>query len=239
MIEKTFLEQYATKTQTTLKNILREYCQHLFLYYFFKLKKSEKFFFKGGTALRLVFRSPRFSEDLDFTASSNSNIFENLLQETIINIEKEGILIELIESKKTTGGRLAKIELDLYGEKIKIKIEASQRKGKPLMGEEMIITSDFFHSYPVQILKKEFLIKEKIDAFLSRRKIRDFFDLYFILRARMGKEAVGNKVEEIIRVVRSSKENFTELKQFLPKNFWPIIKDFKKNLTRELQIFSP
>lgn len=65
MITRQFITDIATKYQTTEGNVAREYCQHLFLSYFYKKPKSEKVLFKGGTALRLIFKSPRFSEDLD------------------------------------------------------------------------------------------------------------------------------------------------------------------------------
>lgn len=103
MIDESFLIQHATKSQTIVKNIAREYLQHLFLSRFYQLKKSEYFFFKGGTALRLVFRSPRFSEDIDFTASRNSGLFEDLFQDTLIAMEQERLRIAVQESKPTTG----------------------------------------------------------------------------------------------------------------------------------------
>ena len=39
----------------------------IFLSYLYQEPGSEKLLFKGGTALRIVFKSPRFSEDLDFS----------------------------------------------------------------------------------------------------------------------------------------------------------------------------
>jgi len=236
MIEKSFLQQYATKSQTTFKNIAREYVQHLFLSNFYQLKKSDCLFFKGGTALRLIFRSPRFSEDIDLTASCDSNIFENLFQETLIMIEKEGLTTGLIESKQTTGGHLAIIETRVYDEKLKIKIEASQRKKKAIQGEKTTIASDIFPSYTLQNLAQPLLISEKIDALLTRHKSRDFFDLYYILRARLGTEVVVDQRAKILKLIEKTKDGFADLKQFLPKNFWPIIKELRKNLTKELNM---
>ncbi|MBN1444929.1 MAG: nucleotidyl transferase AbiEii/AbiGii toxin family protein [Candidatus Omnitrophica bacterium] len=57
----------ALQYKTTEINIAREYVQHLFLSSLYREKSSEKVLFKGGTALRIVFQSPRFSEDLDFS----------------------------------------------------------------------------------------------------------------------------------------------------------------------------
>ena len=62
------IREFTRKYQTNDKNIIREYTQHLFLSNLYKINGSEKLLFKGGTALRIIHSSPRFSEDLDFTA---------------------------------------------------------------------------------------------------------------------------------------------------------------------------
>ena len=72
MIELKTLKQFSNRNQTTLDNVVREYFQHLFLSFLYQEKKSECLLFKGGTALRLIWQSPRFSEDLDFTGSNIS-----------------------------------------------------------------------------------------------------------------------------------------------------------------------
>ena len=84
MIEKHFLEVHATKTETSLSNVLREYVQHLFLTSFYKKSLSENFLFKGGTALKLVFGSPRFSEDIDFSGIKNSGHYEKILENVLL-----------------------------------------------------------------------------------------------------------------------------------------------------------
>ena len=67
MISQESLTQAARSQQTTELNVAREHCQHLFLSAFYRQAGSEQAMFKGGTALRIVFGSPRFSEDLDFS----------------------------------------------------------------------------------------------------------------------------------------------------------------------------
>ena len=74
MIENDILERIALKEQTSVfPNIVREYAQHLFLTELYRLPGSEKLLFKGGTAFRIVYGCPRFSEDLDFTRVINSH----------------------------------------------------------------------------------------------------------------------------------------------------------------------
>ena len=239
MIEKTFLEQHATKIQTSLRNILREYFQHLFLFNFYQAKGSEHFYFKGGTALKLVFNSPRFSEDLDFSATKNSFVYEDTLQEILIKIQREGIDCNLEESKKTTGGHLAIIELAIYDERFEIKTEVSYRK-RSLEGEKPIVISDIFPSYTVNILCSKNLIQEKQNALLERYKPRDLFDLYFILRSDRLRRFLRiddlflNKTKKLLEKVKLRQVE-TEIKEFLPHPFWPVVKDLKKNLLSELR----
>src|SRR3989339_559617 len=89
MLAQTTLQQFTKESQTDFENILREYLQHLFLSYFYQNDKSDQILFKGGTALRIVLSSPRFSEDLDFTGINVSHQeIENIINNTLNNIEK-------------------------------------------------------------------------------------------------------------------------------------------------------
>lgn len=104
MISGETIKKLAQKYQTTELNIEREYFQHLFLSYFYQQKGSEKIYFKGGTALRLIYQSPRFSEDLDFSSSlKNIPVIEKMVIGTLSEIEREGIEAEIKEAKKTSG----------------------------------------------------------------------------------------------------------------------------------------
>ena len=235
MIDKNFLNQLAIKSQTTFRNVLREYYQNLFLSYFYQTKQSDLFFFKGGTALRIVFKSPRFSEDLDFTASGDFPTFEQILEEVLIAIQQEGIETKIIESKTTTNGFFAILEAPIHGETIEVQLQASQREKKKISGEKAIIVTDIIPAYVLQTLEKQELFSEKIEALLSRQRIRDFFDLYFILRSGIKIPIIDEKRQEVMQIVESHQGGFTELKEFLPRSFLSIVKDLKQILISELQ----
>src|SRR3989344_333917 len=55
------------KLQMSLDQVVREEYEILLLKEIFESEYGTGLVFKGGTALRLVYNSPRFSEDLDFT----------------------------------------------------------------------------------------------------------------------------------------------------------------------------
>jgi len=236
MISNQFIKDFSTKYQTSDLNVRREYIQHLFLSYFYRHPKSSKIYFKGGTALRIIYRSPRFSEDLDFSLSEVTiDQIEDIVIDTIREIEREGIKIDIKESKKTTGGYLAIISFSLQGQKIDIKLEISQRKEKNI-GEIITIINDYIPPYNMTAITKELLVAGKIHALLERQKARDFYDLYYFLRANLISVNEKNILPKVLALLSNNNIQFNkELKIFLPKSHWGIIKDFKKILAQEIR----
>ena len=241
MIEKTQVQKLAGNWQTTIDNVAREYFQQLFLSRLYQENGSDGLLFKGGTALRIIWHSPRFSEDLDFTGVNITvKGIETLIEGALAKIEMEGIQTGIIESKSTSGGYLAIFQFETNEYKSRIQIEVSLRPGKKGSGEAALIQSDLVVPYTLIHLKEEVLIAEKIQACLTRGKSRDFYDLYFILRSRMAfKEAFIQDKQlkaKILKVVKSGKLDFKlELKAFLPVSQHIIIKDFPKILVAEIE----
>lgn len=215
MISNQFIKDFSTKYQTSELNVRREYIQHLFLSYFYRHPKSSKIYFKGGTALRIIYRSPRFSEDLDFSLSEVTiDQIEDIVIDTIREIEREGIKIDIKESKKTTGGYLAIISFSLQGQKIDIKLEISQRKEKNI-GEIITIINDYIPPYNMTAITKELLVAGKIHALLERQKARDFYDLYYFLRANLISVNEKNILPKVLALLSNNNIQFNkELKIF-------------------------
>lgn len=238
MISDEIITDLAVKKQTVQLNIRREYFQHLFLSYFYQESQAGSIFFKGGTAFRLIYNSPRFSEDLDFsTPLSNIKQIEDIVQNTLKEIEREGITLEIIESKETTGGYLSIIEFKLAREKVTIRTEVSFRD-KKVKGEVITIVNDFIPPYTIVSLVREQLVNQKIQALLSRQKPRDFYDLYFILRANLLPPHEKSILPKVLKSLKSLNISFEkELENFLPKSHWAMIKDFKSALIGEIQKF--
>lgn len=234
MLSEQKLKELSIKLQTSFVNVAREYIQNLFLSYFYSAEESENILFKGGTALRLLYRSPRFSEDLDFSCPSiNQELIENLTQDVLLKLDGEGIPINIEESTKTSGGFLAILSAQIGNHHFNITLEISSRK-KKLKGEPIMVENPYFNAYSIMALSKDELISEKIEALLNRKKPRDFFDLYFMLRANLlPKKAV---LKDILPIVQKTKINFKEeLGVFLPKSMHPIIKNFPKTLEQEIR----
>ena len=241
MIEKRQVQKLTERWQTTADNVIREYFQQLFLSHLYQEKGSDGLLFKGGTALRIIWQSPRFSEDLDFTGVNISiKGIEGLAEGALAKIEMEGIQAEIIKSKSTSGGYLAIFQFESGEYKSRIQVEISLRDCKKGLGTAVLIQSDLVMPYTLIHLKEDVLVSEKIRACLTRGKARDFYDLYFILRSRMAFKGAFIQDKQlkakILDVVKSKKLDFKrELKTFLPISQHMVIKGFPETLVAEIE----
>ena len=241
MLEKRLIQQLTERYQTTADNVVREYFQHLFLAQLYQEKGSDRLLFKGGTALRIIWQSPRFSEDLDFTGVNLSiRGIEATMEDTLGKIELSGIETRIDESKATSGGYLAIFDFRTGEYRSRIQTEVSLRKEKNIGGTATLIQSDFVPAYTLIHLEGAALVGEKIRACLTRGKARDFYDLYFILRGRMAFQEVFTKDKTlkaglISAVMKKGRDFKHELKQYLPVNQHLIIKGFPDALVKEIE----
>jgi len=239
MFSQSFLDTLATKYQTSPDNVYREYLQHLILYHLYQQKGSHELFFKGGTALRIIHRSPRFSEDLDFDTNLHDiPTWESVIENTILSLSHETEL-DIAESKSTTGGYLGIFTTSQYGKTIQIKFEISFRL-KDTRGVVRAVQSDYLPPYSLYSLTDSQLVTGKLSALFSRAKPRDFYDLYILLRMNMLSPSDKQQLVKAKQLLGNSDNlNFnTQLKHLLPKSHWMIIKDFKSTLTQELERFT-
>src|SRR3989344_7222592 len=247
MIEPETLDRIARQEQTSLfPNIVREYVQHLFLTELYQLPGSEKLLFKGGTALRIVYNSPRFSEDLDFSLfgvahNEIKSFVEHLFVSVLAKIEGTGIKIEISnKSTPTSGGYVGLATLHTEGyAPINIEINISSRNGDNVQGEVDSITNNFVPTYTLYHLPQEKLVDEKVfGALIERKKPRDYYDLYFMLRKGMLSQEQKVKLAEVSEQIvnEASKVDFrTELEAFLPASQQAIIRNFSQTIERELR----
>ena len=238
MLTEEQIKTIAKKQQTLELNTRREYVQHLFLSYFYQKPHASNIFFKGGTALRIIYKSPRFSEDLDFGSPlQDIHEIEAAVLDTLQAIEKEGIQTEITESKETTGGYLAIVMFALGEQKVSVQIEISFRE-KEVIGDVVTIPNDFIPSYSIVGMIQSQLVKGKLHALQTREKPRDYYDLYFMLRANLLTQDDRKILPEVLQKVKTTKLSFEQdLKNFLPQSHWLIIRDFKATLEREINRF--
>lgn len=239
MLNRENLESFTKIHQTDMENVVREYCQHLFLSFLYQQPGCERLLFKGGTALRIVFKSPRFSEDLDFTGVNiTQREVENLFTHTLAQAEKTGIKVEIHEGKPTTGGYLGIAVFHAYGMETAIQVEVSLRSLGKITGTRALIQSDYLPPFTLIHLPLEGIIEGKVKALMVRQKPRDFYDYFFMLSGDFPQARNQKTLMHIADLLRHSKINFSsELKKFLPASHAMHLRDFKKVLEQKIMNF--
>lgn len=247
MIRPEVFERIARQEQTSVfPNIVREYAQHLFLTELYQLPGSENLLFKGGTALRVIYGSPRFSEDLDFSLFGvpilHTNKFvEDLFVTVLAKMEANGIHLTMShKSTPTSGGYfgLATLHIDGYPP-LDIEINISFRNGRGVQAEVDSVSNNFVPTYTLYHLPQAELVEEKVfGALLERKKPRDYYDLYFMMRKGMLSPDHKRRLGEVAsQIVGGAKEvDFQgELGVFLPVSQQSIIRNFSQTLGREMR----
>ena len=236
MISSEALAQAARRNQTTDLNIAREYCQHLFLGAFYRESGSERVMLKGGTALRIVYGSPRFSEDLDFSGFRTSvSAIEGWLASAAGEMERNAIPVSIAESKRTSGGYLAIIASPVRDLPVQIQVQVSLRRRDDVQGHGVLVAPELLPAYTLTQLPERLLVEEKLEALMTRRKPRDYYDLYFMLRRGLIPTGMKSPLRQARKALAKSRLDFAEdLGAFLPRSQAAIVKDLRKTLLEEL-----
>jgi len=246
MISIETLEKLGKQYQTgVFPNIVREYFQHVFLSELYKLPDAQKLLFKGGTALHIVYGSPRFSEDLDFSLfdvaqNEIKSFVEGLFIHVLAEMAHSDITVELGDKIGTTSGGyfgVATFRMFEYPP-VSVEINVSTRNDQSIMGEVDSVANNFVPTYTIIHLPQTEIVEEKIfDALMKRKKPRDFYDLYFMMRKGMITNEQKKKLSAVKGNILADAKNINfrgELGTFLPIDQHQIIKDFPSILEREL-----
>lgn len=176
--------------QRNPKAMLVEYLQHEFLDSLFKQPGSEMLSFIGGTAIRIVFNSRRFSEDLDFdNFGLGYEDFKRLVLKSCREMEIKGFKLEcrLLKKDQAYHGYIKfPLVLKQYGlaghhlEKIFISLDA-QRK-KKIAAPKVFALNKFGVFRNIVVNPAPILLSQKLLAILFRRREqgRDFYDASFL-----------------------------------------------------------
>ncbi len=171
------------------KQLLREYLQYKILDIIFNSKFSNRIVFMGGTAIRVIHNSQRFSEDIDFDSRDISfNEFEQLTEIIRDELELEGFVIEIKVVSKNAFRcyiRFPKLLFDynLSGydkEKILIQLDAERQPYTYIATDYLL--NRFSILTRIYVVPQNILLSQKISAFLNRKrtKARDIYDIIYM-----------------------------------------------------------
>ena len=246
MITKSTLAELSDFFKIDTFTVMREYLQLIFLSWLYREKKADYIFFKGGTSLRLIFGSPRFSEDLDFSTLYPEKAIRLIIAGLEISIKSElsGIkIVHLYSGVNTSRFRLIFRQAEFkYPFVIRLDFNRVKRT-------EKIIASPVVTRFPVSLLPvinhlsaKE-ILAEKICALFMRTKGRDVFDVWYLLekeialdnnliKQKINEYGAGFSGQDIIKKIQNypEKELELDLKQFLPAPHRKTIATLKSRL---------
>lgn len=187
------LEQAKARQMPTskMRRVLREYLQTLILKALYKTQAGRKLYFTGGTYLRFVHGTKRFSEDLDFnTEFLTKASFETVVQAAAAELKRVNLkcVVSFRHFKKIYAADMEFPDIEkLYGvismytkkSGLLVKVETNTPGWKIVM--ETRVISGFGELYPCFCTQRGALFADKIDALVKKTRARHLYDIIFML----------------------------------------------------------
>lgn len=199
---------------------------------------GNKLIFKGGTSLSKIYfpGNWRLSEDLDFTIFEeiDSKSVEKVLETEVPSIIKDKIGMEVRLKKRphhNEGYLQSKFQYDGPLGKDTVKLEIT-KENKSYDFETCKIPQNYdYPEFAVQVYSLNEILAEKMRSMVQRRKIRDYYDVWRLLKTlSFDKEAIKKIFLEKMKIEGTP---FTSIDQFFPDGIIDILRPFlETGLTR-------
>jgi predicted nucleotidyltransferase component of viral defense system len=222
-MDQQLAENLSRQLKIALEQVVREEYELLILQRLMDTTLGSALVFKGGTALRLAYGSPRFSDDLDFSLLSpvTEEAFTRVA-EKIARVASQVTLAETV-AKRFTLFALYKVREPYLPYAFSIKLEISTRQEVWEQGRDFALHLLTSPATPVSVLAQVATLErmwiDKQAAWDNRRHPRDLYDLWFIaqkLRRAFTPEAGDCDAKTLRR----------ELHKYLPRNHWSVIEQW-------------
>lgn len=182
-------KHYTSKENNFPQLILKEYLQYKILDIIFSSKYGNRLTFMGGTAIRIVYGSDRFSEDLDLdNCDMTQKDFNDLVSHIKKELEQDGLEIEFRNTFKNVYHCYLKFPKILFengisslkDEKIMIRLDSFCTKIPNQVDTHIISKADIFSE--IRVYPKELVLAQKIEALFNRKrsKGRDVYDTVYL-----------------------------------------------------------
>ena len=234
---------------------LREYFQRTVLYGISALNLSDYYVFQGGTALRIVYGSPRLSLDMDFTiinrlvdalegdATELANFLSRFFSAFSLNVTKSR---EKMIAKDGFYRFFVTFDtLKLLGRNIKVKLELVTRKYHDIKFKREIIIIDYPTrvAFSIQVKTPSQMLVDKLCSLAGGMhrgyvRWRDLFDIYWLMSRHNAKVDMKYFEQEFGSWIEST-EDLKRLRDELVKileheTYDEIIEDLRKVLQEDL-----
>jgi len=204
---------------------LREVFHFVFLENLLRLSDPKLFVLKGGVNLRFLFKSPRYSEDLDIDVIGGSvetlrkNVYKILKDAAFRRALKTYGIVDLkindpLKAKQTETTQRFRLRLiNEAGEEFPTKVEFSRRKSEDVYLMKEINPEIAFQykriSFRFQHYEGTTAVRQKIRALAGRSETqaRDVFDLYLLYLSgqwpatlKLSKSMLGKAKENLLSI---------------------------------------
>ncbi len=219
-MDQSSAELLSRKLGIAVEQVVREEFEVAVLKPLLESRFGNALVFKGGTALRLAYGSPRFSDDLDFSALAP--IEESAFKKASLAAAKsvpEASLVEALAKYRTLFA-LYRFRVPYIGRPFSMKVEVSTRRESWERGRDhelRLLSSEVTNlTVLAQVATLERLASDKKKAFEARHEPRDLYDLWFISQ-KLGREFKPQAADFDPRVLKR------ELRKYLPRSHWRLI----------------
>jgi predicted nucleotidyltransferase component of viral defense system len=224
-MDKDFALGLSSQIGIDVQQIVREEVELIVLKRLFESAISSELVFKGGTALRLIYNSPRFSEDLDFSVagSINSSDFNSVIKKIVASDAR--FSLKDLATKFYTHLAELKIKENWLEIPFSIKIEISKRPVPKITSQDQNNALAKSPSTNITVLTKAYtierILKDKLRMLKERKMARDVFDAWFICQ-KTGTPFTQKKLGFPKGKIRQ------ELRKYLPRSYYPVVDELEK-----------
>ncbi len=222
------LRDYKQELKISIDKIIREEIEMIFLSELAQDNLGAKLIFYGGTALRLAYNSPRFSEDIDLITNQAVNLAE--VEKFVNKIEKKyNWRLSDLKNKRQTIFALFKIKDEKLKQSLSLKIEIHKSSSQLKLKTELKLIKSSVSVLDALLLvpSLEDLKRLKEEAILDRKKARDIFDLWYICQVRRVDFVLPSKLPKFTK-----RAFINELQVFLAPKYKPLIKQLYEQVSQ-------
>ncbi len=148
-------------------------------------KLFDKAVLHGGTAIWRCYQGNRFSEDIDMYLHKETDKINIFFE----NLEKNGF--KVLKKKISENSIYSNLEIN----RNVVRFEALFKKSEGILKEYQTAEGNLITIYT---LPPEELIREKVNAYLKRHKVRDLYDIFFLLRLVEDKKQIKKELNLFI-----------------------------------------
>jgi predicted nucleotidyltransferase component of viral defense system len=172
----------------------------------------------GGTAIWRCFQGKRFSEDLDFYLPKD----EQLLNQVFDRLARKGFTVK--KRKISENSLYSELEIT----RVSVRLEAIFAQKKGVLSDYETADGNFMSIYS---LSAEQFLQEKTSAYLNRRKIRDLWDVYFLLHLPLSFYKISKHLKMLIDSY-SAPADEADLKTIITEGITPSSKELISYIKR-------